>query len=64
MATKGISVYVDLIMYIYHISNPIEIAEAIESEFKIEVSIHQISDYLDVNRKEDYEIESKRMFNN
>jgi len=58
-----ISVYIDLIMDYYNISNPIKIAELIEEEFDIFISIHQISDYLDINKKEDYEKESLKMYN-
>lgn len=61
--TKGVGMYIDLIQYIYKVSNPILIADLIQKEFELEYTIHQISDYLDVNRFEDYETESRKLFN-
>lgn len=54
-----LSVAVDLIQSEMKLTNAIEIAEAIEVHLGLEFSIHQISDYLDVNRMENYEYESK-----
>lgn len=54
-----LSVAVDLIQSEMKLTNPIEIAEAIEVHLGLEFSIHQISDYLDINRMENYEYESK-----
>lgn len=54
-----LSVAVDLIQSELKIQNAIEIAEAIEVHLGLEFSIHQISDYLDINRMENYEYESK-----
>jgi len=44
-------VMIDLIMEIYKVSNPIIISELIEKEFETEVSIFQISDYLEINQE-------------
>lgn len=54
-----LSVAVDLIQSELKLQNAIEIAEAIEVHLGLEFSIHQISDYLDINRMENYEYESK-----
>lgn len=54
-----LSVAVDLIQSELKLQNAIEIAEAIEIHLGLEFSIHQISDYLDINRMENYEYESK-----
>jgi len=54
-----LSVAVDLIQSEMKLTNAIEIAEAIETHLGLEFSIHQISDYLDINRMENYEYESK-----
>lgn len=51
---------IDLIMEIYKVSNPIIISELIEKEFETEVSIFQISDYLEINQ-ESWEIESNKI---
>jgi len=53
-------VMIDLIIEVYKVSNPIIISELIEKEFQTEVSIHQISDYLEINQ-EDWEIESNKI---
>ena len=44
-------VMIDLIIEIYKVSNPIIISELIEKEFKTEVSIFQIADYLEINQE-------------
>ena len=49
---------VDLVMDTYKITNPVEIAEKIEQDLGMEVSILRIQDYL--NKSEDYELESRR----
>lgn len=54
-----LSVAVDLIQSEMKLQNAIEIADAIEIHLGLEFSIHQISDYLDINRMENYEYESK-----
>ena len=51
----NISIYIDLIIDIYNMSNPILIYEKIHEEFDVDISIHQISDYLDIHRNKTYE---------
>jgi hypothetical protein len=48
---------IDLIMEQYKISNPILISEKIQEDLNIDISIHQISDYLSLN-SENWERES------
>lgn len=55
-----LSIMVDLIMELYKVSNPIIISELIEKEFEVETSIHQISDYLEINN-EDWLKESQKI---
>lgn len=47
---------IDLIIDAYNLTNPIEIAATCADELDIQVSINEVSDYL--NCKEDYEKES------
>lgn len=51
---------IDLVMNIYQTSNPIILAEKIEEDLGLEFTIHQIADYLDINKMEDYEKESNK----
>ena len=46
---------VDLVSHEYRTSNPIIIAEKMQQDLGIEYSIHQIADYMDINKLEDYE---------
>ncbi|HEX8586108.1 MAG TPA: hypothetical protein VF680_17080 [Allosphingosinicella sp.] len=57
---SDLSVAVDIVMETYNTSNPIIISEKIQEELGLEFTIHQISDYLAVDRMEDYEQESLR----
>ena len=52
---------VDLVSYEYKTSNPIIIAEKIEEDLGLEYSIHQINDYMNINRLEDYEKQSNKI---
>ena len=52
---------IDLISEVYKTSNPAILSEKIEEEFDISVTIHQIQDYLELN-KEDYEKESRKQY--
>lgn len=52
---------VDLVSYEYKTSNPIIIAEKIEEDLGLSYSIHQIDDYMDINRLEDYEKQSNKI---
>ena len=51
---------IDLVMNEYKINNPIEIVESIQQDLSLYFSIHQVMDYLDINKKEDYEKESQK----
>ena len=51
---------VDLVMNEYKVSNPIEIVELIQQDLSLYFTIHQVMDYLDINKKEDYEKESQK----
>jgi hypothetical protein len=42
---------IDLVMEEYQITNPILIAEKIQEDLDIEVSIFQIADYLEINQE-------------
>ena len=53
-------VMIDLVMEVYKVTNPILISELIEKEFKTEVSIHQISDYLEISQ-ENWKLESDKI---
>lgn len=52
---------IDLVVNEYKLSNPILIAEKIKEDLDMEVSIHQISDYLQVNY-EDLEKENRKQY--
>lgn len=56
-----LSFAVDLVIEEYKTSNPIKISELIWENLGICISIHAISDYLDINRQ-NYELESKREY--
>lgn len=51
---------IDLVMEEHRLTNPIQIAEQIEKDLDMEVSIHQISDYLEINN-EDWLKESQKI---
>ena len=44
-------IMIDLIIEVYKVSNPIIISELIEKEFETEVSIFQVTDYLEINQE-------------
>lgn len=50
---------IDLVVNEYGTSNPIEIVEKIQEDLGLYFTIHQVMDYLDINKLEDYEKESK-----
>ena len=50
-----LSVAIDLISEVYKTSNPVVISEKLEEDLGLHYTIHQISDYMDINRQEDYE---------
>ena len=51
---------IDLVMEEHKITNPILIAEKIQEDLDMEVSIFQIMDYLEINQ-ENWEIESQKI---
>lgn len=51
---------IDLVMEEHKITNPILISEKIAEDLDMEVSIHQIMDYLEINQ-ENWEIESQKI---
>ena len=51
---------VDLVMNEYKVSNPIEIVELIQQDLSLYFTVHQVMDYLDINKKEDHEKESQK----
>ncbi len=55
-----LAVAVDLVMNEYKVSNPIEIVELIKQDLSLYFTVHQVMDYLDINKKEDYEKESQK----
>lgn len=53
---------VDLITEEFKLINPIDIVDKVEEELGIELSIHAVSDYLDINRNEDFELENNKIY--
>ena len=56
-----LAIAVDLVSYEYQTSNPVIIAEMIEQDLNLEYNIHQIADYIDINKLEDYEKQSNKI---
>lgn len=56
-----IAMAIDLVSFEYKTSNPVIIAEKINEDLGIDYSIHQVSDYLDINKNIDYEKQSKKI---
>ena len=55
-----LAIAVDLVTNEYKVSNPIEIVELIQQDLSLYFTVHQVMDYLDINKKEDYEKESQK----
>ena len=51
---------IDLVMEEHKITNPILIAEKIQEDLDMEVSIFQVADYLEINQ-ENWEVESQKI---
>ena len=51
---------IDLVMEQHQITNPILISEKIQEDLEMDVTIHQIMDYLEINQ-ENWEIESQKI---
>lgn len=56
-----LAIAVDLVSYEYQTSNPVIIAEMIEQDLNLEYNIHQIADYMEINKLEDYEKQSNKI---
>ena len=56
-----LSFAVDLIIEEHNTSNPIKISELIWEDLKMCISIHEIADYLDINRV-NYNLESRKEY--
>lgn len=56
-----LAIAIDIICNEYKTSNPIIIAEMIQNDLGLDYTIHQISDYLDINKLEDFEKESLKI---
>ena len=57
---SSMALAVDLVMNEYKVNNPIEIVELIQQDLSLYFTVHQVMDYLDINKKEDYEKESQK----
>jgi hypothetical protein len=51
---------IDLVIEQHQITNPILISEKIQEDLEMDVTIHQIMDYLSINQ-ENWEIESEKI---
>ena len=51
---------IDLVMEEHKITNPILISEKIQEDLDMDVTIHQVMDYLEINQ-ETWEIESQKI---
>jgi hypothetical protein len=51
---------IDLVMEQHQITNPILISEKIQEDLEMDVTIHQVMDYLEINQ-ESWEIESNKI---
>ena len=51
---------IDLVMEQHQITNPILISEKIQEDLEMDVTIHQVMDYLEINQ-ENWEIESQKI---
>jgi hypothetical protein len=57
-----LSLGIDLILDVYKITNPVLIVEKLEEDFGMKCTIHQVNDYMDINRKEDYESINRKQY--
>ena len=55
-----LAVAIGLVSHEYKTSNPIIISEKIEQDLGLDISIHAIADYMDINKLEDYEKENEK----
>jgi len=55
-----LAIAIDLVSHEYKTSNPIIISEKIEQDLGLDITIHAIADYMDINKLEDYEKENEK----
>lgn len=58
-----LSMAIDLVSFEYQTSNPIIIAEKLQQDLGMKYTIHQIADYMDINKMEDFEQQSNNIKN-
>ena len=51
---------IDLVMKQHQITNPVLISEKIQEDLEMDVTIHQVMDYLEINQ-ENWEVESQKI---
>ena len=51
---------IDLVMEEHKLTNPILISEKIQEDLEMDVTIHQVMDYLEINQ-ENWEVESQKI---
>ena len=51
---------IDLVMEQHQITNPILISEKIQEDLEMDVTIHQVMDYLEINQ-ENWKVESQKI---
>ena len=56
-----VAVAINLVSHEYKTSNPIIISEKIYEDLGLDITIHQIADYIDINKLENYEKESEKL---
>lgn len=56
-----IAVAIDLVSNEYKTLNPIIISEKINEDLGLDITIHQIADYMDINKFEDYDKENNKI---
>jgi hypothetical protein len=60
---SALAVAIDLLSNEYKTYDPITISDKAWEDLGMCISIHEISDYLDINRVEDFETESEKIKN-
>lgn len=59
-----LAVAIDLVSNEYKTSNPVIISEKIQEDLGLDITIHQVADYMDINKLEDYEKINNKIKNN
>jgi hypothetical protein len=60
---SALAVAIDLLSNEYKTYDPIVLSDKAWEDFGMCISIHEISDYLDINKLEDFETESNKIKN-